>query len=453
MAYDGRVLPLQNIRATRAALVQIRPGFDGLRLIDADRHPRLMEFASKARKVSSHPEMWARAYRRFGDEMEAAMADVLATGVPPERAALPFLNALPDMWLVTGHRSEELSDDFFRLWNLLAANDLAEAVSLVDAPLPSRARELAGWLDHRLRVPRRSRTWKGHAQQTWEDVFGRTLRFPSSYGQASWKNELYAVTETDLYEFLDSGTLPRQEDSSGSLQAQLAKLRGTWSVERAALAAVIISYPMLITPLDRRYPLTASYVEQLDWTGAATVAATLPSADVLEDILRGTENFDVGARIERVAFGVPEAVDVLGPDLEPGQRLMWDVTVKLAESPHLWLPAILNTHASVEDVERVIGWMGDHKRYMAPASSVSPSWASFAVTPQHTMDAAWRPHRESSTDMMETLYALIRRGNSYTQVAELLGCDFSLEEVALVLGGMPSEYVRAMRPPEPTPPF
>lgn len=437
---------LRNHRATVDALSQIRPA-RGKTNIDPSRHPNLFAFSMEARNVSSHPHLWSMAYDRFGDEMEAVMREVVDSGVPVSVAAKPFAKALPDPWILTGKSSAELSDDFFTLWNLLLSGSLSDAVTLVYFPIPARAVEFAGWLGTRLAYPHRA---KGDGTRSWLDVLGRSLRYPTTRGAATWDTDEFSVTEQDLYEFMDSGYRPDQSEEAASLQTQLAMLRNEWTEERAALAKVSFSYPKLSKEDAERYPLSDQYIEGQDWVSvrASQKVYTHGVNTVgMERALEDSEGLGLGAKRERFCYRA-EVNTVTGTAMLPASRLMWEASLEVSECAHEWLSVILDTVVSEADARLMVEWMGKWQRYRTPSATSSPpmtaaksarSWVSFMLHDDFGM-----PFVEDSG--VSTIVDIIRSGHTPEQVSDLVNRQgFSLGEAALVLGGMPADYVRALR--------
>lgn len=439
---------LKNSRATLDALSQIRPA-RGKTDIDPSRHPNLFAFSMEARNVSSHPHLWSMAYDRFGDEMEDVMRAVVDSGVPVSVAAKPFAKALPDPWILTGKSSAELGDDFFTLWNLLLSRSLSDAVTLVHFSIPARAVEFAEWLGTRLVYPHYV---KGEATRSWLDVLGRSLRYPTRFGAAAWVTDQFSVTEQDLHEFMDSGYRPDQSEEAASLQTQLAMLRNEWTEERAALAKVSFSYPKLAKTDAERYPLSDLYIDEQDWDiggnghdrniythGVNTVG--------MERALEGTEGLSFHAKRERFCYRA-EVDTVTGTAMLPASRLMWEASLEVSECAHEWLPVILNTQASEADARLMVEWMGKWQRYRIPSATSSPpmtaarsarSWVSFMLH-----DDSGMPFVEDSG--VSTIVDIIRDGHKPEQVSDVVNRQgFSLDEAVLVLGGMPADYVRALR--------
>lgn len=441
---------LRNRRATLAALGQIRPG-RGRTDIDPSRHPNLFAFSMEARNVSSHPHLWGIAYDRFGDEMEATMKAVADSGVPISVAAKPFVDALPDPWILTGKAAAELSGDFFTLWNSLLASELADAVSLVYHPIPARGVEFVEWLGSRLSYPRRA---KGETTRTWLDVFGRSLRYPSTWGAASWTTDKFSVTEQDIYDFMDSGYRPDQSEEASSLQTQLAMLRNEWTEERAVLSKVPFVYPKLSKEDAARFPLAEYYIEEQDWASILSTEQIYThgvNTVELERVLEGAEGLSLQARRERVCYRA-EVDTITGTAMLPATRLMWEATLELSECAHEWLSVILDTAVSEADARLMVEWMGQGRRYRLPTAVEFPeslrwakhgrltqSWVSFMLHDDNGMPFT------TAADV-STILDIIRQGHTREQVSNLTNRQgFALEEAVLVLDGMPAEYVRALR--------
>lgn len=440
--------------ATMRALVQVRPGADGVLYIDKERHPHLHAYAVQARRVSVAPGLWRQAYRRFGDEMEGTLAAV-SSRHEYRSVTKAFVEALPDPWMVTGHTSEELGTDFFLLWNLLYTRDMSQALVLVDSPVPRRARELAAWVG-RLTVPQYSRggTLFSDAPQyvTWENTFGRSLRYLREEIAEASDPFMYTVTEADLCEFMDSGIRPSRDTSAGSLQEQLAVLRGTFSRERQALAEVHISYG---PAQNADYPFATQFVQNAD--SDTTVEIEVDSVDLaeFEAVLEGTHGFGLEASRERLAYGLDDVSDLYGGPLAPGQQRMWEVVVQYSEEPQDWFASVLGTEASLEDTETVITWMGKHCRPHV-AWFYSKSWLDFVLLPPSSKDVWFRSAPVPlDAEAMPLLCSLISAGATFEQVMALYREQgLTLAEMNEVLvHGVPVEYVLALRVDSEPPPF
>lgn len=436
--------------ATRRALAQVRPGADGVLFIDRARHPHLYRYAVEARRVSVSSALWKRAYLRYGDEMEQTLHGVVTQGQEYRTVTKALLEALPDPWMVVGTTAEELGPDFFVLWELLYTRDLPQALVLTGAKVPARARELAAWADCRLSVPAYPRAslpqFSRHV--TWENTFGRSLRFGRDEEAEASDPFMYAVTEADLYEFMDAGVRPSPDEHAGSLQEQRARLRGTWSRERSALAQLAVSYG---PDVDEKYPAASRFMQKA--YEDTTVEVDVGSADlsVFDPVLQGTESFNLDSLRERLAYEVPDVRELHGGALSGAEQRMWESVVEYAEEPQEWFAPILGTEASVEEVELVISWMGKYRRPHLPWFS-ERSWADFVL---RRTDSEFFSPPSGRVVGVAGLCQLIRAGAGFEQVTGMFWEDgLSVDEMVEVLvHGMPVEYVLAMRPPVPEPPF
>lgn len=451
---------------TLAALAKVRPGADGTFYVDKDRHPNVYRYATTTRHRALHDNLWRDGYTFYGDEMEKALTTIYGVTTDSRSIHTSLAYALPDPWMLTGHREEELGDDFFLLWSRVKPRELDKAIPLVNSHVPARTRELLRWLgDGPLSVPDPVQPmFKADPVNTatWSRVLGRRLRFgarPTFSFDRTLSEYLTAVTVSDLYEFMDAGAAIDQSAGAGSLQMQLAELRGKNTRERRALSVLSVAYPALDVDEMVDYPRMATFVEEQDSTGHATVAPSVPlDLEKFEAALEGTEGFSVGALRERLALTLEPEV-FLGRKLLPEQKRMWDATVERCESADDWLPAILRTEATVGEVDTVIGWMDDYVR-LGPDIPGARSWVDFVFFRKDEFfqeDAfSARTSREVHAEEppVRTLCRLIAAGVSFDETRALAHQGFTVAEMFEVLvNDMPAEYVVAMRPPTAVAPF
>lgn len=440
---------------TLAALAKVRPGADGTFYVDKGRHPNVYRYATTTRQRALHDNLWRNGYAFFGDEMEEALATIYSVATDSRSIHTSLAYALPDPWMLTGHREEELGDDFFRLWSRLKPRELDKAMPLVDSHAPARTRELLAWIgDGPLSVPDPVRpTFKADPVNTvtWSRVLGRRFRYgarPTFMPDRSLDEYLTAVTISDLYEFMDAGATIDQSAGAGSLQEQLAKLRGMYTPERKALSVLSVAYPLPTVDEMAEYPYTTSFVEEQDSTGHATVLPSIPmDLEKFEAALEGTDGFSVRSLRERLAMNLEPEV-FLSRKLLPEQKRMWDATVKRCEVADDWLPAILSTETMAGEVDTVVEWMDDYIR-LGPDIPGSRSWVDFVFF-QNDVFSNDRPSREVHADEppMRTLCRLIAAGVPFTEARALARQDFTVAEMFEVLvNDMPAEYVAAMRVP------
>lgn len=438
--------------ATFDALALVFPGPDAARFIDDAQHPNLHRFARNHKQKSLYPHLWRDAYIWCPDHLEDAARRMYLAG---EDHPSQLLKRLDDPWMITGNTAEQLGDEFFLLWAQIRGRDKLKALDLLTSAVPARSKELFAWLGGPFTLPTTSLKRQPEESLTWTRLFGRRLRFdsnPASY-MMNWRQEerASAVTNSDLYEFLDSGVTADRSIGALSLQLQLAERRGRDVRECKALSQVSIAYPSLDVEDMTEYPETAEFFDGQDWVGnAAVLTNTKPDLAKFEAALQDTDDFSDAAKRERLA-SLLEPEEFLCRKLSPQQKQMWRVTLDHAASPHEWMTAVVNTYTRPGEVEMVRRWMGTGKR---PSVTIaSACWVDFVLCPPDQSESRarrsqWangRPTAASDELPMKSLCKLIESGASFEEVRDLAERGLSVaQSVEVLVHGTPAEYVIAL---------
>ena len=428
------------------------PGPDAARFVDGTQFPNLHRYAKNHKQKSNLSHLWRDAYVWCPDHLEDAARRMYLAG---EEHPRQLLKRLDDPWMITGNTADELGDVFFLLWAQIRGRDKAKALDLVTAAIPARAEELLAWLGGPFSLPSWGPKRQPEEALTWTRLFGRRLRFdsnPASY-MMDWREEelASAVTNADLYEFLDSGVTADRSIGADSLQLQLAARRGRDVRECKALSQVPMSYPTLDLDDMTAYPETSEFFDGLDWVGSSAVlTSSKPDLAKFEAALQDTDDFSEAARRERVASLLEPEV-YLCRKLAPQQKQMWRITLDYAASPHEWMTAVTRTYTRPGEVEMVHRWMGKEQRPWV--SIASACWVDFVLCPRGQSDsrvrkAQWAnaaPTAAADVLPMKSLCELIEFGASFEEVRELAERGLSVaESVEVLIHKMPVEYLRAL---------
>lgn len=429
------------------------PGPDAARYVDDSQHPNLHRFARNHKQVSGFSHLWRDAYIWCPDHLEDAARRMYVAGEDHPRQ---LLKRLDDPWMITGNTAEQLGDEFFLLWAQVRGRDKSKALDLVTSAVPARAEELLAWLGGPFSMPSWGPKRMPEETLTWTRLFGRRLRFdsnPASY-MMDWRQEerASAVTNSDLYEFLDSGVTADRSIGADSLQLQLAARRGRDVRECKALSRVAVAYPTLDVEDMTEYPETSVFFDGQDWVGnAAVLTDSKPDLAKFEAALQDADDFSEAAKRERLA-SLLEPEEFLCRKLTPQQKQMWRVTLDHAETPNEWMAAVTRTYTRPGEVEMVRRWMGKEKR---PSVSIaSACWVDFVLCPRGQSDSRVRrqqwanagPTTADEVLPMKSLCVLIEFGASFEEVRELAERGLSVaQSVEVLVHGMPAEYVIALK--------
>lgn len=408
------------------------------------RHPRLSTYARVMSELMNqnqyHGGLFAAGYARFGDEMEAALRS-LPTRRPK---AVEFVSALPDPWMMTGHLTEELSDEFFELWQKFRVPERENALGLLNLPLPSRVPELLKWMGkHRLSTY--PSFFDGDAEgddsrvRSWANTIGFSI---SSIEGFARDRDRFSVTEADIYEMMDSNTvLPISLGQHGSLQETMARLQGKFTLERRALSRVDFRYPVLPPERAEEFPQAARFFGFAS-TGDVPVSAPV-DVEKFEAVLQESEGLSLNALRERVAYNLEDVSDIYGRQLPGPVGRVWGEMLELSSWPERAFAAAFCLSGSAEDVELVLSWMPRHVRQSEARVS---NWLAWVMLPE-AADVSWGEAHLLPESDLPTVCRLIRAGVTWQQLRDALTLDrLSMDEVVEVfVNGTPLEYVVAMR--------
>lgn len=391
---------------------------------------RAMENNHRARRQYSH--LWAAGYERFGDIFEETFRS-LPTHRPK---TVDFVKALPDPWMVTGHLSTELSEEWFLVWDRTLGTDRLRLLNLLNDPLPSRTREILTWLGKkRLSVP--GTFFAKEETQTntlnWPNVFGYNL---AEFGYTN--RPTHAVTENDLYALMDAGTKLPLEVGVDSIQEKLARFRGDYTDEKRALSQTWFRYPSLSAEDAERYPLTASFIA---WGKSGPVDA-LGSIDPakFEVILADAESLPLSALRARLAYCLEDVNDLYGGPLSPSGQMMWDAALAYSTVPETRFRDAARGWHSTEEVELIVSWMSKHIR---PSTDQWSGWLPWVLSPED--GSAWHEPKYQDADL-SVLCDIIRAGATWQELYDVLAQGLVFHEaVEVFVNGVPIEYVLATR--------
>lgn len=423
------VSPLSD--TTRRVLADIRPEYGTATY----RHPLLRKFAdgqATSGGITRYSSFWEAGYKRFGDEMEAAVRSLPRTRLK----SVEFLMALPDPWMVTGRLSTEMDPNFFQVWNRLRKHDRTKLLVLLDAPLPERMPELVEWVGKtRWDFPplyfSQNRVGNNSYHPTWTDIVGYNL-----LTEQSMESDCHTATEADLYELMDSDLAAPFSPTGGTIQGELAELRGQYTPEREALGRVGFRYEETHADFSRGLQqfLKLREGEMADVkTGAVDWAA-------FSEALEGAEDLSLVGLSQRLAYRLPNAADVHGLELSEGSLLLWSEMLEMSSDASRCFDAVVRNH-DIDDVELVTGWMSRHHRdthlrtfnwldWVMLAEDEAPHWAG--------------RHGDSE---MPLFRQLIEAGVSWEEAGDAFRrLRLSpTEAVEVLVNGTPVEYVTAMR--------
>lgn len=423
------VSPLSD--TTRRVLADVRPDFG----IVKDRHPLLRRFATSqagSGGLTGHAYLWEAGYKRFGDEMEATIRSLPRTRLK----SVDFLMALPDPWMVTGRLSTEMDPNFFQVWNRLRKVDRMTLLDLIDTPLPSRMLELVEWVGKaRWAYPplffRSNPAGNASYGPSWTDIVGY-----NALTEPSRDSDFHSASAADLYELMDSGLAAPFSPMGGSIQGELAEMRGQYTREREAFGRIGFRYEEVHACFSQGLQrfLKLREGESLEVkTGTVDWAA-------FDEALDGAEELSLSAMSERLAYRLPHADDIHGLELSEGSRLLWSEMLELSSNPGNCFDAVVRNH-DIDDVELVTGWMSKHRR---DTHSRIFNWLDWVMQPSVGSLYWGNRHPDSS---IGTFRQLIEAGVSWEQARDAFETlRLSPEEaVEVLVNGMPVEYVTAMR--------
>lgn len=423
------VSPLSD--TTRRVLADVRPDAG----IVKHRHPLLRNFVTSqvnSGGLTSYSRLWEAGYERFGDEMEATIRSL-----PRRRLkSVEFVMALPDPWMVTGRLSTEMDPNFFQVWNRLRKVDRMKLLDLIDTPLPARMPELVEWVGKaRWAYPpwffRSNPAGNASYYATWTDIVGY-----NALTEPSRDSDRHSATEADLYELMDSGLAAPFSPMGGSIQGELAEMRGQYTREREVLGRIGFRYEEVDAcfSLGLQQFLKLREGELLETkTGAVDWAA-------FDEALEGAEKLSLAAMSERLAYRLPHTDDIHGLELSEGSRLLWSEMLELSSNPGNCF-SVVTRDLDIDDVELMTGWMSRHHR---DTHDRIYNWLDWVMHP--TVGSGHWAGRHSDS-AIGAFRQLIEAGVSWEQAQDAFETlRLSAEEaVEVLVNGMPVEYVTAMR--------